>query len=143
MDAKLGSEIPADTVKKAREAFDRIPYVQLVGMRFDALRRGEAVISLEMRDELRQPHGLLHGGATASLVDTATAFAVITMLAPHEKASTVDLNIHYLRPVSTGEIVCTAKIVKAGRRLLTVSAEVVNEDGRPVATALTTYAKVG
>ncbi len=67
-----------------------------------------------MRDELRQPHGLLHGGATASVIDTAMAFAVVSILESDEKASTVDLTVHYLRPVMEGAIVCTAKVVKAG-----------------------------
>ncbi|MGI9056651.1 MAG: PaaI family thioesterase, partial [Pyrinomonadaceae bacterium] len=85
---------------------------------------------------------LLHGGVTATLIDTAMAFAVITVLTREEKASTVDLNVHYLRPHLDGKIFCTAKIVKAGKRLLTVSAEVTNEQGKLIATALSTYTKV-
>ncbi len=106
------------------------------------LKTGEAIVRLKMRDELRQPQGLLHGGATASVIDTAMAFAVVTCLAENEKASTVDLTVHYLRPVTEGAIVCTAKIVKAGKRLLTVSAEVFNNEEKLIATALSTYAKI-
>jgi acyl-CoA thioesterase len=106
------------------------------------MKDGEVTLKLAMRDELRQPHGLLHGGATASIIDTAMAFAVVTKLAESEKASTVDLTVHYLRPVVEGEIVCTAKIVRAGRRLLTVSAEVFNDKGKLIATALSTYTKL-
>jgi uncharacterized protein (TIGR00369 family) len=64
------------------------------------------------------------------VIDTAMAFAVVTKLAENEKASTVDLTVHYLRPVHEGAIICTAKVVKAGKRLLTVSAEVVNDEGK-------------
>jgi acyl-CoA thioesterase len=106
------------------------------------IQAGETTIRLKMRDALRQPHGLLHGGATASVIDTATAFAVVSVLADGEKASTVDLTVHYLRPVFEGKIVCTARIVRAGKRLLTVSAEVVNNEGKLIATALSTYSKV-
>ena len=106
------------------------------------MRDGEATVNLKMRSELRQPHGLLHGGATASVIDTAMAFAVVTKLATDEKATTVDLNVHYLRPVSEGEISCTAKIVKTGKTLLTVSAEVFDDEKKLVATALSTYMKV-
>lgn len=119
-----------------------IPFVQLVGMELGEMRDGEATVNLKMRDELRQPHGLLHGGATASVIDTAMAFAVVTKLADGEKASTVDLNVYYLRPVTSGEISCTAKIVKAGKTLLTVSAEVFDDEKKLVATALSTYMKV-
>jgi len=126
----------------AESVFKTIPFVQLVGMQLFEIKPGEATVLLEMRDELRQPHGLLHGGATASLIDTATAFAVVTVLAKGEKASTVDLTVHYMRPVSEGTITCLAKVLRAGRKLLTVSAEVVNDEGKLVATALSTYTKL-
>ncbi len=126
----------------AHDVFAKVPFLKLIGMELVDLNAGEAIVRLKMRDELRQPHGLLHGGATASVIDTAMAFAVVTCLAENEKASTVDLTVHYLRPVTEGAIVCTAKIVKAGKRLLTVSAEVVNDEEKLIATALSTYTKV-
>jgi uncharacterized protein (TIGR00369 family) len=125
----------------ARTGFEKVPFVRLLGMEMVDLSYGEAILKLKMRDELRQPHGVLHGGATASIIDTAMAFAIITCLEKDEKATTIDLTVHYLRPVSTGEIVCTAKIVRAGKRILTVSAECVNSEGKITATALSTYTK--
>lgn len=136
-------ETSSPLLEKAQAVFREIPYIRLLGMELIDLRDGEAVLRLKMRDELRQPHGLLHGGATASLIDTATAFAVITKLEPDEKASTVDLTVHYLRPVIDETILCTARVVKAGRRLLTVSADVVSSDKEKlVATAISTYSKI-
>lgn len=113
-----------------------------MGMEFVDLRPDEAVLRMEMRDELRQPHGVLHGGVTATLIDTAMAFAVITRLAEGEKASTIDLTVHYLRPHTSGNFTCTAKIVRAGKRIFTVSADVVNEQNKLIATAVSTYTKV-
>jgi acyl-CoA thioesterase len=135
-------EVSQSQKQMAHDVFAKVPYLKLIGMELVDLKMGEAIVRLQMRDELRQPHGLLHGGATASVIDTAMAFAVVTRLAENEKASTVDLTVHYLRPVTTGAIVCTAKVVKAGKRLLTVSAEVVNDEKKLIATALSTYTKV-
>ena len=126
----------------AFEVVKNTPYLKLLGIELDEIDIGKAVMSLPMTEKLRQPHGLLHGGATASLIDTTTAFAVVSVLADGEKASTVDLTIHYLRPVINEKTICTAKIVKAGKRLLTVTADVVNEDGKLIATAISTYSKV-
>jgi len=126
----------------AFEAVKSTPYLKLLGIELVEIERGKAVMRLEMQEKLRQPHGLLHGGATASLIDTATAFAVVSVLDKSEKASTVDLTVQYLRPHTEGEIVCTAKILRAGKRLLFVSAEVVNGAGKVTATALSTYTKV-
>ncbi len=129
-------------VRWAGDVFKTISFVQLVGMELVEIQTGEAIVRLKIRDALRQPHGLLHGGATASVIDTAMAFAVVSVLADGEKASTVDLTVHYLRPVFEGEIVCTARIVRAGKRLLTVSAEVAGGEGKLIATALSTYTKI-
>jgi acyl-CoA thioesterase len=122
--------------------FREVPYPKLLGMELTKLGEGLAIIRLEIGDHHRQPHGLLHGGATASVIDTATAFAILSHLGEHEKAATVDLTVHYLRAVTEGEIVCTAKLVKAGRTLLTVSADVVDGQDRLVATALSTYSRI-
>lgn len=129
-------------LEKAQAVFRKAPFTKLLGIELVGLRPGEAVLRLKMRDELRQPYGVLHGGATASIIDTATAFAVISVLGKDEKATTVDLTVHYLRPVIEGVITCTAKVVRAGRRLLTVSAEVINDEGKLIATALSTYSKL-
>ena len=128
--------------QKAFEVVEITPYLKLLGIELDEIEAGKAVMSLPMTEKLRQPHGLLHGGATASLIDTAMAFAVVSVLAEGEKASTVDLTVHYLRPVINEKTICTAKIIKAGKRLLTVSADVVNEDGKLIATSISTYSKV-
>ena len=118
------------------------PYLKLLGIELVEFTEEKAVMSLEMREKLRQPYGLLHGGATASLIDTAMAFAVIAAIGTEDKATTVDLTVQYLRPHTEGKIVCTAKVLRAGKRLLFLSAEVVNEQGKLTATALSTYTKV-
>jgi len=128
-----------------RAAFDVVkttPYLKLLGIELVEFTEEKAVMSLEMREKLRQPYGLLHGGATASLIDTAMAFAVIAAIGTEDKATTVDLTVQYLRPHTEGKIVCTAKVLRAGKRLLFLSAEVVNEQGKLTATALSTYTKV-
>ena len=128
--------------KKAAEKIKKIPYPSLLGFELVDLKFGEATLKVKMRDELRQPYGVLHGGATASLIDTAMAFACISCLPEGEKTTTIDLTVHYLRPVTEGEVFCTAKVVRAGKRILTVSAEVTNEEGKLVATSLSTYTKI-
>lgn len=126
----------------AANALHSLPFARLIGMRLVDLRPGEAVISIEMRDDLRQPSGVLHGGVTATLIDTAMAFAVRTQLAIDDATATIDLTVHYLRPHITGTFICTATVVRAGKRIFTVSADVVNDDGKLIATAISTYTRV-
>jgi uncharacterized protein (TIGR00369 family) len=136
------SEITAEQRAFAENALHTLAFSKMLGMRLVDLRLGTAVISIEMRDDLRQPSGVLHGGVTASLIDTAMAFAVRTHLGMTEATATIDLTVHYLRPHITGIFTCTAKVVRAGKRIFTVSADVVNEHGKHIATAVSTYTKV-
>lgn len=126
----------------AANALDTLPFAKLIGMRLEALEMDKSVISIEMRDDLRQPSGVLHGGVTATLIDTAMAFAVRTRLEPQAATATIDLTVHYLRPHLAGKAVCTARTVRAGKRVFTVSADVHNEEGMLIATGLSTYTKV-
>lgn len=126
----------------AANALHSLPFAQLIGMELVDLRPDEAVIKIEMRDDLRQPSGVLHGGVTATLIDTAMAFAVRTRLPVDEATATIDLTVHYLRPHVSGAFTCTAKVVRAGKRIFTVSADVANEDGKLIATAISTYTRV-
>jgi uncharacterized protein (TIGR00369 family) len=128
--------------RAAAEMIKKAPFPSLLGLELVDLKFGEAVLQLKMRDQLRQPYGLLHGGATATLIDTAMAFACVTCLAGDEKTTTIDLTVHYLRPHTEGAVFCTAKVVRAGKRILTVSAEVTNEQEKLIATALSTYMKI-
>jgi uncharacterized protein (TIGR00369 family) len=70
------------------------------------------------------------------------AFAIITLLAPGEKVTTVDLTVSYLRPLTQGRITARARVVRSGRRLFVVSADVLGNDGILASTALSTYIKL-
>ena len=134
--------ISEERKRRAAAALSDLPFARLMGMRLVDIRPNEAVIELDMRDDLKQPHGLLHGGVTATIIDTAMAFAVRTHLADHEFTATIDLTVHYLRPHTDGTITCTAKCVRAGKRIFTVTADVANSDGKLIATGLSTYTRL-
>ncbi len=138
------SENELDEVRVARihDAFASVPYAKFLGLELGEMKPGEASIHLAVRDELRQNRGVVHGGAVASLIDTASAFAVVTRLEPDERVTTTDLTIHYLRPVTAGRLTATARIVRAGRRLFVLSVEVMDHQQKLIATAVTTYIRL-
>jgi uncharacterized protein (TIGR00369 family) len=135
-------EITKEQKEYAANALRSLPFAQLIGMRLVDLQPGEAVIAVDMRDDLRQPSGVLHGGVAAALIDTAMAFAVRTRLEREAKTATIDLTIHYLRPHWSGVATCTARVLRAGNRIFAVTADVTNEEGKLIATGLSTYTKV-
>lgn len=137
-----GTRITAAQLRRIRKAIDVVPFAQLLGIELDDLSPGTATLGFNVRKQLTQNHGVVHGGAIASLIDTATAFAILTLLAPRERVTTVDLTVSYLRPLSAGRVTAVAKVVRAGRRLFVVSADVFDKDGKLATTALSTYLKL-
>ncbi len=138
------SENKLDEVRlnRIREAFASVPYARLIGLELGAMKPGEASLHLAIRDELKQNQGVVHGGAVASLIDTAAAFAVVTQLESGERVTTTDLTIHYLRPITSGRLTATARIIRGGRRLFVLSVEVRNAQEVMIATAVTGYLKL-
>ena len=128
--------------QRIREAFASVPYAGLIGLELGEMKPGEAILYLGVRDELKQNQGVVHGGAVASLIDTAAAFAVVTKLESGERVTTSDLTIHYLRPITSGRLKAVARVVRGGRRLFVLSVDVWNDQELLVATAVTSYLKL-
>ena len=125
-----------------RGLFQRVRYAKLLGIELDEATRGSVKMHMDARQDLRQVSDVLHGGSIASLIDTAAAFAVITMLEPDQSTTTSDLTIHYLRPVSSGSVAAEARVLRSGRRLLVVTVNVFDNLQALVATAVTTYVRL-
>ena len=128
--------------RRVREAFEEIPFARLLGIELGELRRGAATLHLEARDELKRNRGILHGGVVASLADTAAAFAVLTLGEAGDATTTVDLTVHYLRPLAAGRATARARVLRAGRRILSISVEVLDENQALAATALTSFIRL-
>lgn len=137
-----GARLSAEELARLEAAFAQVNFAQLLGLEIVELRRGEAALSMPVRPELTRMTGIVHGGAIASLMDSASAFAVLSLLEPEEQTVTVDLTLHFLRPVTEGRIEARARVLRAGRRVFTVSIEATADTGKLVATALTSYLKI-
>ena len=129
-------------VERVFSGLESVPFAKLLGIELEEIDAGVATLGFDIKPELKQNHGVVHGGAIASLIDSATAFAIISILAPDEHATTVDLTISYLRPVTSGRAHAIARVLRSGKRLIVVSAEVRDDSGTLAATALTTYIKI-
>ncbi len=135
-------KLTASQVERIQKALETVPFAKLLGIELEDVAPGTATLSFDIKDDLKQNNGVVHGGAIASLVDTATAFAIISLLPPDQKATTANLTISYLRPLKSGRAHSTARVIRAGRRLIVVSAELVDDAGDLIATALATYIKI-
>ena len=87
----------------------------------------------------------MHGGAIASLVDTAIAHSILLTpeyMEAHKQGGRIvslDLRIKYLRPVSAGKIFCDARVTRLGRQIIHAVADVTDGEGKEVATGDSIY----
>jgi len=127
-----------------REAVGKQGFMKLVGAKIDRLAPGEAVLSLDRREEVLQQHGFFHGGVIAFLVDNATTIAAGTLIdRPGQGCLTAEYKLNFLAPARGERIVCEAQVLKPGRRMSVVEARVFShESGEPkvCAVALATIA---
>jgi uncharacterized protein (TIGR00369 family) len=102
---------------------------------FFCIEPGEGPVTrLRLEDRLRNPWGILHGGAVAMLADEAAcrAAAAVPGTAGSAGVAAADAVLHYLRPVRTGpvEARCSVLGTRAGRTTVRVAIHDVGEAGR-------------
>lgn len=117
------------------------PYAELVGFTLRIGRRGSGTCAaaLDVRPELLNPNGVVHGGALFAMADTVMGAALHTTLAPGEYCATVEIKIHFLQPVTRGKIRCRTRLVHRGSRIAVLESHI--SVGRLlVAQALGTFA---
>jgi uncharacterized protein (TIGR00369 family) len=99
-----------------------------------------AVLAFEPAAWMSNGLGAIHGGITATLLDTVFGAAVHTNLPAGTGYATTDLHTRYIRPMNadTGRVVATGVVVQAGRRHATAEGRVEAEaTGKLIATGTT------
>lgn len=125
-----------------REKFEINPFPRMLGFELDSIERGRAVLSVEVRRDLTQLQGVMHGGAIASLIDTAVAFAIVGGSPPRARFTTVEMKVNYLRPISEGRVTAEARLIRDGRRIVVAECDVYDSQGRLAAKGLLTYIRL-
>jgi 1,4-dihydroxy-2-naphthoyl-CoA hydrolase len=83
----------------------------------------------------QQPFGLLHGGATCTLVETIGSMAAAVSAGPEKQVVGIELNASYLRAATSGEVTAVCTPVRRGRTLSTFQIDITDDQGRQTATA--------
>jgi uncharacterized protein (TIGR00369 family) len=116
------------------------PYVRLLRMRFIAVSDGSATFEMPATTELYNPNNVVHGGALASLADSAMGFAVFSTLLPGENFTTAELHVNFLKAVTadTGMLRSTGRVVHRGQQIAVAEAEIVDQQNQLIARASST-----
>ncbi|HEV8439428.1 MAG TPA: PaaI family thioesterase [Methylomirabilota bacterium] len=110
----------------------------LIGFSLASIEPGRAVVELDAGSRHANPMGTLHGGILCDIADAAMGMAYAASLEEDETFTTLELKINFLRPVWTGRLIATGRVVNAGRTVGLVECDVQDDKERLVARASST-----
>ena len=113
---------------RVQSSFDRQGLMRHWGARLVQVAPGLCEVALPYSDKVTQQQNGFHGGATGALADIAGGYAGLTLAPPGMEVTTVEFKINFLAAFQGGELRATGRVVKAGRRLIITTAEVIHLD---------------
>ncbi len=122
------------------DRFDEAPISRLIGFNVipatdEDKEVGKAIVELEIDDRLNNPMGRVHGGVLAALSDAAMGIAFGRTLDPGQDFSTIDLHIHFMRPVRGKKLVARGEMIQRGLRIGFVRCVITDDRGKEVASS--------
>lgn len=107
----------------------------------DAYGRGTCRVLLPLDERNIRPGPSVSGPAIMGLGDVAAWVALLSVIGPVPLAVTSNLSVSFLRPAGLADLACVCSVLRAGRRLAVMLAEVTRAtDEAPVAHMTITYA---
>lgn len=150
----LGDEMSLAAIgQHLAEVMNHSPFVAFTGIRF-AYENGEMIGRVEARSELvgNTNFNILHGGMSATILDTIGGLVgMFEIYKRHQgtfeeqtkkvkRLATVDLRIDYLAPGRGKAFIATAEVIRIGRKGCTTRMMLVNDEGKPIAHGIASYA---
>lgn len=117
------------------------PMAVLVGFHIRSVEDGRVVMSLEPDQSLCNPMGTVHGGAVATMLDTAMGCAVQTRLGSTRWCATLEMKMNYLRPVPVDvrELLGEGRAIHIGRQTALTEGQVKDNRDKLYVHATATF----
>ncbi|WP_040338268.1 PaaI family thioesterase [Candidatus Blastococcus massiliensis] len=118
------------------------PVAHLLGFRFVRAdpEEGTIEVGFTATEQFLNPAGHIQGGMLAAMLDDTMGPALVATLGPGEWAPTTDLHIQFHRPALPGPLTGHGRVVRRGGAIAFLGGELVDADGRTVATGIATAA---
>lgn len=109
---------------RVRDSFARQPFMAHLGARITDLSPGACVVEADHAPALTQQHGYFHGGVMASLADSAAGYAAYSLMPADASVLAVEYKLNLMRPGIGERLSARARVIRAGRTLSVVQADV-------------------
>ena len=133
--AKLGQDLKGDL----------LGFSAWLNFRVEALdEQGQGMcLSFEVRSEMLNPFGILHGGVLAAMIDEAMGFQLFLLSALDEQFVALNLQLDFLRGTSPGQkLYIRPSLVRKGRRIANLSCRVEDGEGKLIAQASSNFSRL-
>ena len=127
--------------EKIIEIFKNNNFINYLDIRLKSLAPGEAVMTMHIQNQHLNTYKNAHGGATFSLLDTVMGSTLRTL---GYYGNTVEMNINYLLPVESNQVVTAiGKVIKAGKRIVVLEGSLFDQKGNVAVIARGTFINKG
>jgi acyl-CoA thioesterase len=138
------SEDAQDADAEEEASYGDFPLKRYLGMELHGDDPGVGYAEIEIGPVHLNPNGVVHGAVLFALVDTAMGKSTMSVIdQPGAYCASIELSLRFIRPAVAGRLLATARVVKRGRNVVHLDADVVGDDSRLVASAAGTFAVLG
>ena len=113
-----------DFAEAVAGSFAQQSIMNLIGARLARVEPGIVEIELPFRADLTQQDGFLHAGVITTVADSAAGYAAYTLMPAGSRVLSIEFKVNLLRPAQGEFFVARAEVIKAGRTLTVVRADV-------------------
>ena len=111
-------------VQDIKDSFAKQTVMALIGAMLTLVEPGVIEITLPYRTDLTQQHGYIHAGIITTIADSACGYAAYTLMPPGSDVLAVEFKVNLMRPAKGETFVARAEVIKSGRTLTVVRADV-------------------
>lgn len=99
-----------------------------VGYEVDRVGEGEFETSLKLEPHHLQQDGLAHAGVMATMADHSAGYAAFTLAGEGMRILSVEFKVNFMRPAKGPRLICRARVIKPGRKIVVAESEVFSKD---------------
>lgn len=133
---------PGGALKFIKETYEgkevkdsRSPAGNWLGITLEHIEKGSAVLTAEVRHEMTNPYGNIHGGMMSLVIDEAIGWAVVS-LDTEQHYTSLTLNLDFLYAIKEGKrLRAESKVLRVGKKIINVECHVYDMDGNVLARA--------
>ena len=119
----------SDVKMMIQQSFASQSLMHTLGAELLSIEKGSVEIIAPILESSRQQHGFAHAGLTFSIGDSAAGYAALSTLPADHEVLTTEMKINLLAPGKGGRLIARGKVIKPGRRLIIVQANVFAAEG--------------